>query len=61
MEIKIILYLVGGTAAALLSILAFRIVATLDINKWLERKDQRMLIRLQNACPHDLTPENSIS
>ena len=52
MDFSNILYVAITVGTILLGILAFRVVATFDLNKWQERKDQRMRVRLHNACPH---------
>lgn len=52
MDISAVFYVLGGIVVAVLGILAIRVVASFDVNKWLERKDNKMVVRLQNACPH---------
>ena len=52
MNIEVAIYTAGAMILALLGVFAFRVVATFDFNKWQERKDQKLLVRLQNACRH---------
>ena len=52
MELSYLLYVIGIVGVILLGLVAFRFVATFDFNKWQERNDEKMRIRLKNACPH---------
>ncbi len=54
MDLDQLFMIVGAVGAFLLSVLAFRFVATFDFNKWQQRNDEKMHVRLQNACPHFL-------
>lgn len=56
MDLNSLLYTIGAVGGVvgviLVGLFALRVVATFDINKWQERKDERMRWRLRNACPH---------
>ena len=52
MDLSSLLNTVGIVATALFGLLAFRFVATFDFNRWQERNDAKMHVRLKNACPH---------
>ena len=54
MELSYLLYVIGTVGVILLGLVAFRVVTTFDFNKWQERNDEKMRIRLKNACPHFL-------
>ncbi|MYD36948.1 MAG: hypothetical protein F4X20_08110 [Dehalococcoidia bacterium] len=54
MDLSGLLYVVGAVGVVLIGLVAFRFIATFDLNKWQERKDKKMQVRLMNACPHYL-------
>ena len=44
--------LIGLILAAILAVVAIKIVISLDLNKLLERKDKRLENKIRNVCPH---------
>jgi hypothetical protein len=47
-----ILHLIILFIFVIISIFAFKIVVKLDVNKFLERRDRKLKLKIQKYCPH---------
>src|SRR4051812_4823212 len=43
---------IGGVFAITFSVVAIRIAINFDVNKYLERKDERLNLKIKNTCTH---------
>ena len=44
--------IIVGIAVAILAIVTVKIAVSFDVNKYLDRRDKKNLLKLKNACPH---------
>ena len=56
---SVVFYPIASVVVAVVGIIAIRIAFKFDLNQWLERRDRKAALRLQNTCPH-MTVEYAI-